>query len=165
MRKAHKTVHCFAENANLHRINSNLQLVDNACFHENFCNTLIIHSYSCCFLWSIGHPWKALFHFSFLISTQSVELLGRSISPSPGHYQHRTIQTQSNRRRTSMLRVGYKATIPKFERANIVYALDRPATLMDSLIQSDFKLLSEFLWSINGNLDSNLESLVYQSNE
>jgi hypothetical protein len=26
-----------------------------------------IHSYSCCSLWNIGHPWNSSFHFSFLI--------------------------------------------------------------------------------------------------
>jgi hypothetical protein len=29
--------------------------------------SIIIHSYSCCSLWSIGHPWNASFYFSFLI--------------------------------------------------------------------------------------------------
>jgi hypothetical protein len=40
-------------------------------------------------LWSIGHPWNALFHFSFLILRQSVGLLGRGISPSQGRYLHK----------------------------------------------------------------------------
>jgi hypothetical protein len=39
-------------------------------------------------LWSIGHPWNALFHFSFLILRQSVGLLGRGISPSQDRYLH-----------------------------------------------------------------------------
>jgi hypothetical protein len=34
-------------------------------------------------LWSLGHPWNALFQFSFLIVTQLVGLFGWSISPSP----------------------------------------------------------------------------------
>jgi hypothetical protein len=40
-------------------------------------------------LWSIGHPWNALFHFSFLILRQSVGLLGRGISPSQGRYLYK----------------------------------------------------------------------------
>jgi hypothetical protein len=39
-------------------------------------------------LWSTGHPWNALFHFSFLILRQSVGLLGREISPTQGRYLH-----------------------------------------------------------------------------
>jgi hypothetical protein len=49
-------------------------------------------------LCSIGHPWNTLFHFSFLIARQSVGLLGRGISPSQGHYVHRTTQTQNKRK-------------------------------------------------------------------
>jgi hypothetical protein len=40
-------------------------------------------------LWSTGHLWNALFHFSFLTLRQSVGLLGRGISPSQGHYLHK----------------------------------------------------------------------------
>jgi hypothetical protein len=48
-------------------------------------------SLSSCFppLWSIGHPWNDLFHFSFLILRQSVGLLGRGISPSQGSYLYK----------------------------------------------------------------------------
>jgi hypothetical protein len=40
-------------------------------------------------LWSIGHPWNALFRFSFLILRQLVGLLGRGISPSQGRYLYK----------------------------------------------------------------------------
>jgi hypothetical protein len=40
-------------------------------------------------LWSIGHPWNALFHFSFLTLRQSVGLLGRGIRSSQGCYLHK----------------------------------------------------------------------------
>jgi hypothetical protein len=40
-------------------------------------------------LWSIGHPWNVLFHFSVLILRQSVGLLGRGISPSQGRYRYK----------------------------------------------------------------------------
>jgi hypothetical protein len=39
-------------------------------------------------LCSRGHPWHALFHFSFLILRQPVGLLGRGICPSHGRYLH-----------------------------------------------------------------------------
>jgi hypothetical protein len=44
--------------------------------------------------WIIGHPWNALFHFSFLILGQSVGHLGRGISPSQGRLP---TQTQNKR--------------------------------------------------------------------
>jgi hypothetical protein len=53
-------------------------------------------------LWSIGHPWNALFHFSFLILRQSVRLLAQGISPSQSRYLHKTTQTQNKRRQTWM---------------------------------------------------------------
>jgi hypothetical protein len=71
-------------------------------------------------IWSIGHPWKALFPLSFLILTQSVWLIGREISLSPGRYLHK----KSKRRKTSMPRVGFEPTIPASERAKTVHALD-----------------------------------------
>jgi hypothetical protein len=37
-------------------------------------------------LWSIRHPWNALFHFSFIFLRQTVGLLGRVNSPSQVHY-------------------------------------------------------------------------------
>jgi hypothetical protein len=42
-------------------------------------------------IWSIGHPWNVLFHFSFLFLTQSVGLPGRGISPSQGRYLYKHI--------------------------------------------------------------------------
>jgi hypothetical protein len=46
---------------------------------------------------------------------------------------HITTQTQNKRTQTSMPRVGFEATIPVFERAKTVHALDRSAikTLRD----------------------------------
>jgi hypothetical protein len=41
---------------------------------------------------------------------------------------HRTTQTQNKRTQTSMPRVGFERTIPVFERAKTVHALDRVAT-------------------------------------
>jgi hypothetical protein len=74
-------------------------------------------------------PWPLIQfrnHFS-----QSVGLLGRVISPSQGRYlntgQHKH-RINACTQQTSMAWVGFKPTIPAFERAKIVHALDRAAT-------------------------------------
>jgi hypothetical protein len=72
---------------------------------------------------SIGHPSKASFHFSFLILTQSVGLLGRAISPTQGHKQNKRTQT-------SVPRVAFEHTIPVFEQAKTVHVLHRAATVI-----------------------------------
>jgi hypothetical protein len=46
---------------------------------------------------------------------------------------HRTTQTQNERTQTSLTSVGFEPTIPVFERAKTVYALDRAATVMGSM--------------------------------
>jgi hypothetical protein len=47
---------------------------------------------------------------------------------------HRTIQTQNKRTQTSVPRVGFKLTIPMFERARTLNALDRAATVIGAYI-------------------------------
>jgi hypothetical protein len=64
----------------------------------------------------------------FFTYTQSVGLLGREISPSQGRYLHTEQHKQNKRTQTSMPRVGFDPTIPAFERAKTIYALDRAAT-------------------------------------
>jgi hypothetical protein len=49
------------------------------------------------------------------------------ISPSQGHY---LTQTQNKQKLTSMPRVGFEPTIPAFERAKTVHALDLAATVI-----------------------------------
>jgi hypothetical protein len=72
--------------------------------------------------------------FSFLIYTQLVGLLGREISPSQGRYLRREQKkTQNKRTQTSMPWVGFESTIPPFERAKTVHALDRAATVIGSV--------------------------------
>jgi hypothetical protein len=73
--------------------------------------------------------WTLAAFFIFLIYTQSVELLGRGISPSHGRYLH-TEQHEHKRTQISMPRVGFEPTIPVFERANTIHALDRAATVI-----------------------------------
>jgi hypothetical protein len=42
----------------------------------------------------------------------------------------RTVQTQNKRTRISMPQVGFEPTVPVFERAKIVHALDLAATVI-----------------------------------
>jgi hypothetical protein len=70
---------------------------------------------------------------SFLIYTQSVVLLGRGISPSQGCHLYRTSQTQNKRTQISMLQVVFELTIPVFERAKTVNALDRAVTVAGNI--------------------------------
>jgi hypothetical protein len=68
--------------------------------------------------------------FSSLISTQSVGLLGRVISPSQGRYLHTAQHKQNKCIQTSMSRVEFEPMIPGFERAKTVHALDSSATMV-----------------------------------
>jgi hypothetical protein len=61
--------------------------------------------------------------FSLLIYTQSVELLGRGIGTSQDRYY-----TQNKRTQTSMPQVWFETTIPEFEQAKTVHAVDRAPT-------------------------------------
>jgi hypothetical protein len=58
---------------------------------------------------------------SFLIYTQSVGRFRQGISPSQGRYVH----TEQHKHRINANRVGFEPTIPVFERAKTVHALDR----------------------------------------
>jgi hypothetical protein len=60
--------------------------------------------------------------FSFIVSTQSVGIFERAMSPSQGRYLHRTTQTQNKRTQTSIPRVRFEPTIPVLERAKTVDA-------------------------------------------
>jgi hypothetical protein len=73
-------------------------------------------------------PWP-IFQFLCLF-TQSVGLLGPGISPPQGHYLHIGQHKQNKRTQTSMPRVGFELTIPVFERAQTVHALDRSAAMI-----------------------------------
>jgi hypothetical protein len=71
--------------------------------------------------------------------SQLVELLGQGISPSQGSYLHRITQTQNKGTQTSMPRMGFEPTVPVFEWAKKVRALDHAATVTGiSLIYEHF---------------------------
>jgi hypothetical protein len=70
---------------------------------------------------------KRFLSLQFLNLRHSVGLLIRVISPSQGRY---LTQTQNKHKQTSMARMGFEPTIPVFERAKTVHALDRAATVI-----------------------------------
>jgi hypothetical protein len=73
--------------------------------------------------------------FQFLdLFTQSVGFLGRGIRPFQGRYLHTGQHKQNKRTQTSMPLVGFEPTIPVFERAKAVHALDRAATVIGNFI-------------------------------
>jgi hypothetical protein len=64
------------------------------------------------------------------ISQRAGRVLGRGSALSQGLYLHRTTQTQTKRRQTSMPRVGSEPTITVFEREKTFHTLDCAATLI-----------------------------------
>jgi hypothetical protein len=103
-------------------------------FSKNFItNILGIFTFSMA-LWAHSGPWpliQFLNHFS-----QRVGFLGRVISPSQGLYlntgQHKH-RINAYTHQTFMLWVGFAPTIPASERAKVIHALDRSATVTDVL--------------------------------
>jgi hypothetical protein len=86
-------------------------------------------------------PWP-LFQFFYFLHSRYDSLEGdKSVArPEPAH---RTAQTQNKRKEASMPQVGFEPTIPLFERAKTVHALDRTTTVigveffsLDKLVQS-----------------------------
>jgi hypothetical protein len=53
--------------------------------------------------------------------------------PSQGRYLHSTTQTQNILRQTSMPSAGFEPTIPAFDWAKTVHALERAATVIGTL--------------------------------
>jgi hypothetical protein len=94
-------------------------------------DTEIDLSFSFHWLYSPLGPWPLF--FSFMIILQTVGLLGRVISSSQGDLSLNTGQHKHRIKaytyKTSMPYVGSEPTIPAFERAKTVHALDRSATV------------------------------------
>jgi hypothetical protein len=81
-------------------------------------------------LWCIGHPWNALFHFSFLILSDP-KTVGRTPwtgnQPVARPLPTQETKTQNNRH---ICLEWFEPTIPVFEGAKAVHALDRAATVI-----------------------------------
>jgi hypothetical protein len=69
---------------------------------------------------------------------------------------HGTTQTQNKRTQTSMPWVGFEPTIPVFERAKTVHALDRAATVTGSFLVIQNYLGREFLAAVTVTYTSTL---------
>jgi hypothetical protein len=96
-------------------------LFQSSVFSLNVCLSVYLWIYSPC------GPWPL---FQFL----NVYTVGRTLWAVDQPVAkllptHRTTQTQNKRRQTSIPSVGFEPTIPVFERAKTVHALDRPATV------------------------------------
>jgi hypothetical protein len=78
-------------------------------------------------LWSIGHPWNALFHFSFLILREPVGLLGWGMGPSNGRCLHKR---RINAHMHPCLECDSNPRSPVLERAKAVHALDHAAIVI-----------------------------------
>jgi hypothetical protein len=79
-------------------------------------------------LYSPCGPWPL---FSFLIYTQFCKTPRTGYEPVARPLPtRRTIQTRNKCTQTYMPRVGFETTIPEFEQAKTVHALDRAATVI-----------------------------------
>jgi hypothetical protein len=92
----------------------------------------IIHIYLRMALRPFIGPWSL---FSFLI----IYIVGRTPwkVDQPVAWQlptNRTTQTQNKRTQASTLQVGFELTIPVFERAKTIHALDRATTVIRPII-------------------------------
>jgi hypothetical protein len=74
-------------------------------------------------------PWPILQYRNLF--TEAVGLLGRAISQSHGRYLSKGQHKQNKRTQTSMSQVGFEPTIPAFELAKTVLALECVATVID----------------------------------
>jgi hypothetical protein len=89
-------------------------------------NTFVL-VYSCCSHLEHRASVKRFVLLQFLNLRHSIGHLGRAISSSQRRY---LTQTQNKHRHTSMPQVGFEPTIPAFERAKTVHALDRAANVI-----------------------------------
>jgi hypothetical protein len=100
-------------------------------YDANYFSPLMVRCYPSIhlsiYLWLYG-PLLGLGRFFSSSFTQSVGLLGRGISPSQGCYLHTGQHKQIERTQTFMPQMGFEPTIPVFERAKTVHALDRATT-------------------------------------
>jgi hypothetical protein len=99
--------------------------------HWLWCSLICL--YTCIYLWlySLCGPWP-LYQFLNLYTVGRAPWTGDQPAARPLP-THRTTQTQNKCTQTSMLRVGFETTIPVFERAKIVHALDRAVTVIGCL--------------------------------
>jgi hypothetical protein len=69
---------------------------------------------------------------------------------------HRTTQTQNNRTHTSIPQMGFEPTIPVFERAKTIHALDRATNVVGNLYHCITKLCKTQTELIRNRVNSNV---------
>jgi hypothetical protein len=106
---------------------------------------------------------RPLFQFLDLF-TQSVGLLRRGIGPSQGRYLRTGQHKQNKSTQTSMPQVRFEPTIPVFERAKTVHALDRAATVIGHLSIIHI-ILSRFRGAYRRGLDWWMDLLTTYSHD
>jgi hypothetical protein len=89
------------------------------------CLSVCLSVYLSIYLWLYSSLLDLSRFFSFVIYTQSVGLLRMGISPLQGRYLH------TEQHRHPCLEWVFEPTIPVFERAKIVHALDCAAIVID----------------------------------
>jgi hypothetical protein len=62
---------------------------------------------------------------------------------------YRTAQTQNKYTQTSMPRVEFDPTIPMFELAKTVHALDRAVTVNDTYFHTELKLETKYYYNLS----------------
>jgi hypothetical protein len=77
--------------------------------------------------------------------TQLVVLPGQGISPSQGCYLHTGQHKQNKHTQTSMPQLGFELTTPVIERAKMVHALGRMATVIGICLVHSKKLTTD-IW-------------------
>jgi hypothetical protein len=71
---------------------------------------------------------------------------------------HRTTQTQNKRTQTSIPWLGFEPTIPAFERAKTVHALDRAATVIGDIWQTFLKIPG---WLKSGRVSTCIRKVLF----
>jgi hypothetical protein len=95
---------------------------------RRFFTEIFIYAYLSIYLW-LYSPCGRWPHFQFL-NLYTVCRTPTGISPSQGRYLHTEQHKQNKCTQTFMPRVGFEATIPVFDRAKRVHALDRAVAVI-----------------------------------
>jgi hypothetical protein len=117
-------VHCVSSEWTSIQSLNHIQLVRKLALSLFVWVKLALWFFFCLWLYS---PLELDRFFSSLIYAQSVGFLGRGISPLLGRYLH-TEQTDTDIHASS----GFEPTIPAFQRAKTIHALDCAATVIGS---------------------------------
>jgi hypothetical protein len=111
------------------------------CVMKMACNdtTFLLTSYTSVCLWLysplLGHGRFFSFLFSYAVDMTPWIVDQPIVRPL---LEHRTSQTQNKRTQTFVTQMGFELTIPAFERAKKVYALERAVNLIGDFINNTY---------------------------